>query len=83
MEKQARLIKDRLHRVVQEDRRPGIETLLTVLKSDISGVLSNYMSLGADALEIFLDTFENGDYEFTFKARTGRIIEAGKMIAWD
>jgi len=67
-----------------QDRRPGLETLLAVVKSEVSMLLSNYMSLseGSNAVEIVLDAFESGDYQFTIKARADRLFDAGKMLVW-
>ena len=80
MKKQSELIKERLKQVMLSDRIGGFETLLTVLKSDLVGLLSNYMSLQADAVGIVLDLEADGTYTFSLTARTDRLIEPGRMI---
>ena len=82
MRKQSELIKERMRQVMLQDRVSGIETLLAVLKSDITALLSNYMALDFNAVEITADTFESdlGVYEFVIKARTNRLIAPGRMI---
>ncbi|MCL2796688.1 MAG: cell division topological specificity factor MinE [Firmicutes bacterium] len=82
MRKQSELIKERMRQVMLADRVSGIETLLTVLKSDVTAVLSNYMALDFNAVEITADTDESdsGGYEFTIKVRTNRLIAPGRMI---
>ena len=80
MRKQSELIKERLGQVMLQDRIGNLETLLTVLKSDITMLLSNYMVLSAGAVEIILDASESGSYEFMIKAHSDRLINPGRML---
>jgi len=80
MQKQNELIKERLKNVMMGDRIEGFETLLTVLKSDLSVLLGNYMHLGAEGLKIQLEVKDNGEYILNITASTDRLIEPGKML---
>ena len=79
--KQSDLIKERLRQVMLNDRVGGIETLLTVLKSDLKTLLLNYMTLDANDVQITADLLESGGCEFIIKARAERLIDPGKMLA--
>jgi len=74
-------IKNRLKSLVLSDRIDGLETLLTVLKSDIKILLSNYMTLDGDSVKLVLDIAPDGKYHFCVNATTARLIDPGKMIA--
>ena len=82
MRKQSELIKERLAQVMLQDRVSGIETLLTILKSDLTALLSNYMALDFNAVEITAEMSDSGSggYEFVVKVRTNRLINPGRMI---
>ena len=78
--KQSELIKDRLKQAVLQRNTVGAETLLRVLKSDLTVLFSDYMSLEQGAVEIVLEATPDGKYEFTVKAKADRLIETGRMI---
>ena len=80
MRKQSEIIKERLKQVMLQDRVGGVETLLTILKSDATALLSNYMALESGIVEITAEILESGGYEFVIKARTNRLIAPGRMI---
>jgi len=77
---QKELIKERLNRVMLSDKIDGLETLLTVLKSDLKALLANYMTLDDDALKIGLEILPNNGYELGVKVVTNRLIEPGRMV---
>lgn len=73
-------VKQRLKKVVMEDKVSAIENMLRVLKSDQYKLLTNYMYLNADDLKVYIDITENGDYILTVKAVTDRLIDIGRML---
>ena len=80
MKKQSEWIKDRLQSVMMTDRVSGIETLLTVLRSDIYGLLENYMYITPDDVELVLDAEADGNFTLHITARTGHLIDPGKLL---
>ena len=72
-------VRQRLKKVVMEDKVSAIENMLRVLKSDQYKLLTNYMYLNAD-LKVYIDITENGDYILTVKAVTDRLIDIGRML---
>ena len=73
-------VRQRLKKVVMEDKVSAIENMLRVLKSDQYKLLTNYMYLNADDLKVYMDITENGDYILTVKAVTDRLIDIGRML---
>ncbi len=73
-------VRQRLKKVVMEDKVSAIENMLRVLKSDQYKLLTNYMYLNADDLKVYIDITENGDYILTVKAVTDRLIDIGRML---
>lgn len=73
-------VRQRLKKVVMEDKVSAIENMLRVLKSDQYKLLTNYMYLNADDLKVYIDITENGDYILTVRAVTGRLIDIGRML---
>jgi len=80
MLKQKDLIKERLSKVMLSDKVDGLETLLTVLKSDLRLLLRDFMTLDDDALKLELNVLDDGKYSFNITANTNRLIEVGRMI---
>ena len=73
-------VRQRLKKVVMEDKVSAIENMLRGLKSDQYKLLTNYMYLNADDLKVYIDITENGDYILTVKAVTDRLIDIGRML---
>ena len=73
-------VRQRLKKVVMEDKVSAIENMLRVLKSDQYKLLTNYMYLNADDLKVYIDITENGNYILTVKAVTDRLIDIGRML---
>lgn len=73
-------VRQRLKKVVMEDKVSAIENMLRVLKSDQYKLLTNYMYLNADDLKVYIDITENGDYILTVRAVTDRLIDIGRML---
>ena len=48
-------VRQRLKKVVMEDKVSAIENMLRVLKSDQYKLLTNYMYLNADDLKVYID----------------------------
>jgi len=83
MKKQAEQIKERLQSVMKTGRQSGLEILLNVLKSDFYTLLTSYMTLEPDNLEIDITEPELGIFQLSVSAKTNRILEGGKMIPWE
>ena len=80
MLKQKDIIKDRINKVMLSDRIEGLETLLTVLKSDLKVLLANYMALEDDGFKLALEILPDGKYLLNVSVQTIRLIEPGRMI---
>lgn len=74
------MIKDRLKNVMLSDRVASVESLLRVLKSDVISLLSNYMYIENEDVQLTLDAEANGEFKVNIQAKTNRLIDAGKMI---
>ncbi len=73
-------VKQRIKTVVMEDKLSAIESMLRVLKSDIYKLLTNYMYLSRDGLNVYIDITENGEYILSVKAETDRLIDIGRVL---
>jgi len=74
------LIRQRLTKTMLADKVEGLETLLSVLKSDTKQLLDNYMMLDDDSLKLALEVLPDGSYKLNLSATTNRLFEVGKMI---
>jgi septum formation topological specificity factor MinE len=84
MKKQNEQIMERLERVILSERMTDFETFLTALKSDVTLLLADYAALdGGEAVRVELQPLAGDGYEITVRARTSRLLDPGKMLAWE
>ena len=77
---QAERMKNRLKGVRVTDKVTQIENMLALLKSEVYKLLTNYMYLSVENLNVYIDVTTNGEYVLTVKAGTDRLIDIGKML---
>ena len=73
-------MKNRLKGVRVTDKVTQIENMLALLKSEVYKLLTNYMYLSVENLNVYIDVTPNGEYVLTVKAGTDRLIDIGKML---
>ena len=73
-------MKIRLKGVRVTDKVTQIENMLALLKSEVYKLLTNYMYLSVENLNVYIDVTPNGEYVLTVKAGTDRLIDIGKML---
>lgn len=73
-------MKSRLKGVRVTDKVTQIENMLAVLKSEVYKLLTNYMYLSVENLNVYVDVTQEGEYVLTVKAGTDRLIDIGKML---
>ena len=77
---QAERMKNRIKGVRVTDKVTQIENMLALLKSEVYKLLTNYMYLSVENLNVYIDVTPNGEYVLTVKAGTDRLIDIGKML---
>lgn len=75
-----RQVRDKLHAAVITDRAATIENTLRVVKSDVYGILSQYMELDPSAISVAADLDNEGECTITVSAKTRTFYEIGKII---
>ena len=80
MIKNTRFVRDKLKNVVLEKKVTAIENMLKVIKAEEYKLLTDYMYLDKDDLDIYMDVTGDGDYVLSIKAVTGHLIDIGKML---
>ena len=70
----------RLKSVAYADKVTAIENMLRVLKSEQYRLLTDFMYLSPEDLEVYIDLTPRGEYVLTVKAITDRLIDVGKML---
>ena len=78
--KQNRQARTRLKSVEYADKVSAIENMLRVLKSEQYRLLTDYMYLSAEDLQVFVDITNNGEYILTVRAITDRFIDIGRLL---
>ncbi|MCI8435300.1 MAG: hypothetical protein HFK10_05005 [Clostridia bacterium] len=73
-------VKEKLKNAVITDRAGMMENTLRVVKSDVYGILSNYMELGGEDVAVTADLDERGACLITVTAKTRTFYEIGKLI---
>lgn len=72
--------KDRLRNTRINETVGEIENMLHSLKNETYKLLTNYMFLNVDDLEVYMDLAKNGEYVLSIKAVSDRLIDIGKML---
>ena len=65
--------KERLQRVLQQDRMNTSAETIAMLRSDVAHLLQDYFDLDTDTLQVNLDAREDGAYAVRIVARAVRI----------
>lgn len=73
-------VHDKLKNAVITDRTGALENTLRVVKSDVYGILSNYMEIDRDNIAVTADLDAQGACEITLTAKTNTFYEIGKML---
>lgn len=73
-------IVNRLKNVMLADRSMSAESYLRIVRSDLYMLLNNYMVLEKEDLETSLETDETGMFYLTVRAKTPRLIDAGRCV---
>ncbi len=58
-----------------------IENMLHVLKVEQYRLLTNYLYLNPDDLNLYVDVTDNGEYVLTVRAVTDKLIDVGRVLA--
>ena len=70
-----RLRKSRIKETVGE-----IEDMLKVLKTEQYKLLTNFMCLHLDDLQVYMDITQNGEYVLNIKAVSDKLIDVGRVL---
>ena len=73
MESLQLICENRLKNVLQRDKNENPLHILSVLKSDMLLLLSNYMDIKADSLDIDICVLENGTYKLLIEGYSKRL----------
>ena len=71
----------RLKSVAYADKVVAIENMLRVLKSEQYRLLTDFMYLSEEDLKVYVDLTDRGEYVFTIKAVTDRLIDIGRLLS--
>ncbi len=72
--------KERLRKVRIHDTVQQIETMLQALKNEQYKLLTNYMFLNIDDLDVYVDITKNGEYVLSVKAVSRKLIDVGSIL---
>lgn len=72
--------KERLKNVRVGDNFAGIENMLRSMKGEIYKLLTNYMYLNIENLNVYMDLTTTGEYVLNVQAESGRLIDFGKTL---
>ena len=70
----------RLKSVAYGDKIAAIENMLKVLKSEEYRLLTDFMYLSDEDLQVYVDLTDRGEYLFTIRAVTDRLIDVGRLL---
>ncbi len=70
----------RLRSVAYNDKVASIENMLRVLKSEQYRLLTDFMYLAEADLQVYVDLTDRGEYVFTVRAVTDRLIDVGRLL---
>ena len=72
--------KERLRKIRINDTVTEIEGMLKTLKNEQYKLLTDFMTLSFEDLDVYMDITKNGDYVLTVKAVSRKLIDIGKII---
>ena len=65
---------------VHDDKVRMIENMLRVIKSEQYRLLTDFMYLSVEDLDVYVDVTSRGEYVFTVRAVTDRLIDIGRAL---
>lgn len=80
MERNKESAKDRLKKIRINDTVTEIEGMLKTLKNEEYKLLTDFMTLSFEDLDLYIDITKSGDYVLTIKAISNKLIDIGKII---
>ncbi len=80
METRTDRAKERLRKIRINDTVDMIEDMLKTLKNEEYKLLTDFMALSYDDLDVYMDITKNGEYVLTVKAISTKLIDIGKLI---
>ena len=80
METRIESAKERLRKVRINDTIGEIEAMLKTVKNEQYKLLTDFMTLSYDDLDVYIDITKNGEYVLTVKAISSKLIDIGKLI---
>ena len=72
--------KERLRKIRINDTVTEIEGMLKTLKNEEYKLLTDFMTLSFEDLDVYMDITKNGEYVLTVKAVSRKLIDIGKII---
>lgn len=73
-------VQNKLKNAVITDRASMLENTLRLIKSDVYGIVSNYMELSGEDVAVTADLDAQGSCMITVTAKTHTFYEIGKLI---
>lgn len=73
-------VRERLHSAVMQDKVSKIEGMLKVIRAEEYKLLTNFMYLNREDLNVYVDITDDGEYILTIKAATDHLIDIGKTL---
>ena len=80
METRIESAKERLRKVRINDTIGEIEAMLKTVKNEQYKLLTDFMTLSYDDLDVYIDITKNGEYVLTVQAISSKLIDIGKLI---
>ena len=80
METRIESAKERLRNVRINDTIGEIEGMLKTEKNEQYKLLTDFMTLSYEDLEVYMDITKTGEYVLTVKAVSSKLIDIGKII---
>lgn len=80
METRIESAKERLRKVRINETIGEIEGMLKTVKNEQYKLLTDFMTLSYDDLDVYMDITKSGEYVLTVKAVSTKLIDIGKFI---
>ncbi|MBE5732006.1 MAG: hypothetical protein E7353_03125 [Clostridiales bacterium] len=80
METRIESAKERLRKVRINDTIGEIEGMLKTVKNEQYKLLTDFMTLSYEDLDVYMDITKDGEYVLTVKAVSSKLIDIGKLI---
>lgn len=80
METRVESARERLRKVRINDTIGEIESMLKTVKNEQYKLLTDFMTLSFNDLDVYMDITKSGEYVLTVKAVSTKLIDIGKII---